>query len=212
MQKFTPQDLYLHAKIMDVHVAPGANGVAAGTVRSVKREDNDYVSCIWEFHSDATPPRQLTRGPGLDKSPRWSPDGQQLAFTSNRGGSIQLYLLDRDGGEARQVGDFPLGAGECRWTPDGRKLLTTVALAVDPDLRGGRGDPPPQRNGPQPEVCWRLPYKMDGLGYTLKREIHLFEVDAASGESKQLSDGAFDVMGCDPSPDGRHIAYSRTRE
>jgi dipeptidyl aminopeptidase/acylaminoacyl peptidase len=83
---------------------------------------------------------------------------------------------------------------------------------VDPDRRGGRGGPPPQRKGPQPEVCWRLPYKMDGLGYTLKREIHLFEADIVSGESRQLSDGAFDVMGCDPSPDGGHIAYSRTRE
>jgi Tol biopolymer transport system component len=50
------------------------------------------------------------------------------------------------------------------------------------------------------------------MGYMLKREIHLFRLDVASGEHRQLTDGAFDVWASIASPDGRHIAYSRTRE
>jgi dipeptidyl aminopeptidase/acylaminoacyl peptidase len=213
MQKFTPEDLFLHQKATEIHAAPGRDGtgVAAATVRSARRQDNCYVSCIWEFHSDATPPRQLTRGPGLDSSPRLSADGKRLAFLSDRSGTVQIYVLELAGGEARQLGHFPLGAGPCRWTPDGSMLLTTAPVAVNPDVQGRRGEPSPQRKDHEPEVCWRLPYKSDGTGYLLGRESHLFGVDLSSGESTQLTDGAFDVMGCDPSPNGRHVAYSRSR-
>jgi dipeptidyl aminopeptidase/acylaminoacyl peptidase len=214
MKNFSPDDLYLHRKITEVHVAPGAHGtgVAAGTVRSAEREGNRYISCIWEFHSDASAPRQLTRGPGLDRSPRWSPDGGRLAFLSDRSGSTQLYVLERSGGEAAQVGEFKLGVSTFRWAAGGHSLLATAAVSVDPDRHGRSGDEVPARQAHEPEVCWRLPYKSDGVGYVLGREIHLFSVDVRSGAATRLTRGAFDVMGCDPSPNGRHIAYNRTRE
>lgn len=214
MQKFSPEDLYLHRKLTELDALQDTRlgGVAAATVRSVDRERNTYVSHIWQFHGDGSPPRQLTQGTALDKSPRWSPDGRTLAFVSDRSGTAQVYLLDREGGEARQLGKLPLGAGPCRWMPDGRSLLTSAAVAVDPDRRGARAPTQAPRKEEAPEVCWRLPYKSDGVGYLLGREVHLFALDAGSGEARQLTDGAFDVMGFDPSPNGRHIAYSRSRE
>jgi dipeptidyl aminopeptidase/acylaminoacyl peptidase len=206
--------LYLHQKLTDVHCA---GGLAAATVRSVDRDNDQYLSCIWAFPLEAgQAPRQLTRGPGRDQSPRWSPDGRQLAFLSGRaGGAPQLYLMARDGGEARQLGQFELGVTQLRWAPDGKSLLATVALAVDPELRGKRaaaGGAPPERSASTAEVCWRLPYKSDGIGYLLRREIHLFRIDAATGEAVQLTDGPFDVQAFEPSPNGKHIAYSRTSE
>jgi dipeptidyl aminopeptidase/acylaminoacyl peptidase len=212
MRPFTPDDLYLHQKIMDLDCAP-RGALAAGTVRSVDRDNDKYLSCIWAFPLDGAPARQLTHGPGLEKSPCWSPDGGQLAFVSNRaGGAPQLYLLPRNGGEARQVADFEMGVSSLRWTPDGKNLLVTAAVRADPDARGKRSGHVPERSPNAPEVCWKLPYKSDGVGYLLQREIHLFSVDVASGECQRLSDGPFDVMGFAPSPNGRHIAYTRTRE
>jgi dipeptidyl aminopeptidase/acylaminoacyl peptidase len=61
-------------------------------------------------------------------------------------------------------------------------------------------------------VAWKLPYKSDGIGYLLGREIHLFRLDVDSGEQRQLTDGNFDVLAFEPSPDGRRIALCRTRE
>lgn len=215
MQPFTPQDLFLHQKITDLHCT-GAAGMAAAAVRSVNRDRDDYLSCIWGMPLDGRPARQLTHGPGLDASPRWSPDGRQLAFTSTRaGGAPQAYVMPSDVGDARPLGRFEMGVTQLRWAPDGKSLLACAALAVDPQKRGqrattGPGDAP--RAPTAPEVCWRLPYKMDGIGYTLAREIHLFRIDGASGETTQLTDGPFDVQGFEPSPNGRHIAFSRTRE
>lgn len=212
MKPFTPDDLYLHHQVSELHCVPG-HPLAACTVRHVDRENDKYLSRIWAYAADGQPPRQLTQGPGLDKEPRWSPDGKRLAFASDRaGGAPQLYVMDLAGGEARQLGQFDLGVTQLCWAPDGKHLYATVAVAVDPDRRAGGGGGSAQRDPNAPEVAWRLPYKSDGVGYILGREVHLVRIDAQSGEAAQLTQGPLDVMGMDPSPDGRHLAYTRTRE
>lgn len=208
---FSVEDLYLNHKVMELD-GDDATGAFACTVRSVDRENDSYVSCIWEVPADGLPPRQLTHGPGKDNTPRWSPDGKQLAFVSNRSGGLQVHLLPRAGGEARQLTKFEQAASDMVWTPDGRGLVVAAAVQVDPDARGARAEPPKQRRGNAPEVVWKLPYKSDGMGYLLAREVHLFHVDARSAETRQLTDGAFDVMAHAVSPNGRHIAYVRSRE
>jgi TolB protein len=47
--------------------------------------------------------RQITFGEGSNESPAFSPNGKHLAFTSTRGGSKQVYLIDRDGRNVRQI-------------------------------------------------------------------------------------------------------------
>ena len=209
---FEVEDLYLHQKVTEIDAAPDGQS-AACTVRSIDREKDDYVSCIWSVSLDGTRRTQLTRGPGKDQSPRWSPDGSRLAFVSNRGGSPQVHVLPKDGGEAAPLSHLEGSVSDLRWTPDGAALLVTSAVMVDPDWRGERanGREVPNRKV-RPEVAWKLPYKSDGMGYMLSREIHLFRVDAQTGEHRQLTDGPFDVMAFDVAPNGRHVAYSRTRE
>ena len=59
--------------------------------------------------------RQVTFGPGSDEQPAFAPDSYFLAFTSNRSGSRQIYLITRHGGDAKKV---PTGSGDAsfpRW-------------------------------------------------------------------------------------------------
>ena len=66
--------------------------------------------------------RQLTFSPKSDSSPRWSPDGRTLAFLSNRGERMQIYLLRMDGGEAVPLTSGKNAAGQFRWSPDGTEI------------------------------------------------------------------------------------------
>lgn len=207
---FTVEDLYLHQKVTELAGAPDGQSVAC-TVRSVDREQDDYLSCIWLLSTDGGR-RQLTRGPGKDQTPRWSPDGSRLAFISDRGGSPRVHLLPKNGGEAAPLGELPGAVSDLRWMPDGKALVVSAPVTVDPDWRGERpnGRQPAERKV-QPFVAWKLPYKSDGIGYVLAREVHLFRLDAASGEHRQLTDGAFDVLAFGVAPNGKHLAYARTR-
>lgn len=211
---FEIDDLYLHRKVSSLHCVPAAPA-ALCAVRFAQREQDSHGSEIRSFALDGcSPGRLLSDGQGTDTSPRWSPDGQRIAFLSTRaGGSPQLFVMDASGGSLRQVGQFEQSVTQLRWMPDGQSLLVTAAVAVDPDLRGRPANsPPPERAATAPEVVWRLPYKADGVGYLLQRQIHLFIIDLASGLQRQLTQGAFDVLGFDVSPDGTRLAYSRSRE
>jgi len=208
---FEVDDLYRHLVVAELHGSPTAEQVAC-VVRSVDRDGNTYRRKLWLFPLDGEAGLQITQGPGDDQTPRWSPDGTELAFISNRTGAAQIYRMDLRGGEARPLGALPGGVSALCWTPDGSALLASVALPFDPELRGARGGTPgAARDDGAPEVVWKLPYKSDGIGYLLAREIHLFRVDARTGASTQLTDGAFDVLAHAVSGDGQRVAYVRTR-
>jgi len=69
--------------------------------------------------------RQLTQHFAIDTEPTWSPDGKQIAFTSDRGGQPQIYVVSSSGGEAKRVTFEGKQNLRPRYSPDG-KLLALV--------------------------------------------------------------------------------------
>ena len=67
----------------------------------------------------------LTHNPAYDIAPAWSPDGQWIAFASDRAGRRAIYVMDRFGGQVRRLttGDNPYS--DPRWSADGQRLVFT---------------------------------------------------------------------------------------
>jgi len=63
----------------------------------------DWQKDVWLVSSRGGAATRLPVPPAVDSEPFFTPDGRQVAFTSNRGGSSQVYLVPVDGGEPRQV-------------------------------------------------------------------------------------------------------------
>lgn len=57
-----------------------------------------YKGDIYTVPSTGGNARQLTTNPAYDTHPIWSPDGQQIAFASSRQGSMDIYIVSKDGG------------------------------------------------------------------------------------------------------------------
>lgn len=78
--------------------------------------------------------RQITQGMALNRQPRFSPDGRQLAFVSDRGGSANIWIADRDGRHARQLSNLhghPYGAVTSpAWSHDGRTIVASQMLGA----------------------------------------------------------------------------------
>lgn len=68
--------------------------------------------------------KRITSGPSWDVQPRFSPDGREIAFTSDRGGGNNIWRAKIDGSDAKQVSkeDFRL-LNNAAWTPDGEYLI-----------------------------------------------------------------------------------------
>jgi TolB protein len=72
--------------------------------------------------------RRLTDHFAIDTEPAWSPDGQQLIFTSNRGGNPQIYRMPASGGAAERIsveGDYNVCAS---FAPDGRSIVMVTRI------------------------------------------------------------------------------------
>ncbi|MGZ6281474.1 MAG: S9 family peptidase [Ktedonobacteraceae bacterium] len=82
---------------------------------------------IWVVDTQGGEPRPLTKGPGNDNCPRWSPDNQHIAYISktkieDKPSKAQLYLMTLKDGETRQVCTMPDEVSELDWSPDGQRI------------------------------------------------------------------------------------------
>ena len=92
------------------------------TVSTTEWENNRFDTEIW-LALEGGEPFQLTRTEDKSSSnPRWSPDGEWIAFVADRGDKAQVYRIAPGGGEARQVTHSQTGVGSFSWSPDGLSL------------------------------------------------------------------------------------------
>jgi dipeptidyl aminopeptidase/acylaminoacyl peptidase len=80
--------------------------------------------CVADVETGAV--RTISGEPAIaDRGPAWSPDGQRLAFASERSGWFEVHVIHPDGSDAQQLthdeGDF----GELAWSADGTRILAT---------------------------------------------------------------------------------------
>jgi tricorn protease len=78
---------------------------------------------VWTADRQGRNVRRLTATPAVEEHPHFSPDGKQIAFTSNRAGGTAVYVVDAAGGMPRRLTWHPSGAAVRGWTPDGRSVL-----------------------------------------------------------------------------------------
>lgn len=82
-----------------------------------------YGSDVWTADKNGENVRRITSTPAVESTPHFSPDGSKIAFTSNRGGSNAVYVVDARGGIPTRLTWHPSSATVRGWTPDGTSVL-----------------------------------------------------------------------------------------
>ena len=66
---------------------------------------------------------RLTDNSAMDTRPAWSPDGMKIAFTSNRDGMNEIYVMDANGSDVKRLTNNMVEDANPSWSPDGRRML-----------------------------------------------------------------------------------------
>lgn len=194
MPELTAEMIVDLAYPQQIQLSPDGNSIVY-TLFPQSNKDEYPVNAIWLATTAGTSSaHQFTSGDAQDHTPKWSPDGNQIAFLSDRTtrGIPQLYLIQRDGGEARSLISVKnkQGVKDFAWSPNGSQIafISADEPSAEDELR--------EKNRDDAEVYGEH-WQYDRLRL----------LDLPTGKVTVLVSGERHVTCFAWSPDGTELAY-----
>jgi len=213
---FDVREMLKLQRVADPQLSPDGRWVAY-QVTSPDLAANRNRTHIYVVAAAGGEPRQLTSGNASATTPRWSPDGRRLAFTT--GG--QVWTMKPDGSDREQVTNISTGAADPVWSPDGRHIAFASDVYPDcaDDACNKRRNEEAEKNPVKAHVADRLLYRHWNAWKGGKRT-HVFVVASGGGAARDLTPGDWDAppfsLGGPTdyafSPDSRELAFARNTD
>jgi dipeptidyl aminopeptidase/acylaminoacyl peptidase len=201
------------ARISEPQLSPDGRTVAFTVARpDIAKNSTDRQ--IYTVPSDGGTPVQITKDGG-NQRPRWTPDGKRIVFVSTRTGTSQVWSMNADGSDPKQITSLAAGAEGVIVSPDGGSILFTSNVYPDcPDQACNDKRTEADKGKVQPRVYTSLLYRHWSDWQPATRK-HLLIASIEGGPVKDLTPGNFDVPtfslgGPDDyafSPDSKEVAY-----
>ena len=195
---WTAEKIMQYKNITATDISPDGKYIAYVVNAAVMEgEKSEYNSQLWVAATDGSMDVQYTQGEKSSTSPKFSPDGKQIAFLSRRvENKPQIFVIRLMGGEAEQITTVKSGVSDFKWSPDGTQI---AYIMQDPET----AEEEKQKKEKTDVVLVDQNYKYNHL-YTISLGASM----EGKRETKQLTGGEYHVNGFDWSPDGSTIAFS----
>lgn len=211
-RRLVSEDLFNIKSVSNPQISPnGEEAVFLST--EIDSKDNKYYARLFHLQLQTGVITQWTYGKERISAPKWSPDGRSVAFLSNREEKNQLYVINRNGGEAKKVTSYEAGISSFLWDPSGEKIWLSSKLKKDKKFTDK--EEKDENQFPKAYVVDRMKYKMDGVSGAGLIEQNLFSQIAVlnlEDESlEQVTTGDYNHSLQAISPDGQKLVIGVNR-
>ncbi|MEE4153304.1 MAG: S9 family peptidase [Erythrobacter sp.] len=211
---FTGADLFGLSVASDPQISPDGSKIAYVRATNDVMTDSE-VRSIWLIDVATGAQTPLVSGAGAHYSPRWSPNGDRLAYISTQsGGGPELHVRWMATGQSANITALAESPRGIAWSPDGTRIAYTARVPGE-SLKLGKAPAKPEGaewKAP-PTIIDRVTYRRDGAGYVKPGYTQVFMVSATGGAPRQLTFGNRNHAGAlEWAPDGQRILISGNRD
>lgn len=215
----TPSRTFSGRDLFDLQVAADPQISRDGKAVAYTRIGYDIMSdqsrqSIWLIDTASGVQSPLAAGKGASFAPRWSPDGERIAYVSTQDdGRPQLFVRWMRTGAVTRLAELLASPGGLTWSPDGKSIAFTMFAPDQPEKLGAAPEKPEGAHWAEPlQIITDVIYRTDDEGYLKPGYTHVYVVSAEGGSPRQLSFGAYNESG--PlawSADGKFLFASGNR-
>jgi dipeptidyl aminopeptidase/acylaminoacyl peptidase len=210
---FGPDDLFALEAASDPQISPDGREIAYVRVSEDIMTDKARTM-IWLIDVATGAQRPLDGAMG-ESGPRWSPDGNRLAYMApGPDGRGQLHVRWTESGESAVLAVLPEHVGALAWSPDGRRIVFGMHVPAPAPSFGSAPKKPEGAKWADPlDIITGVHYRQDEAGYLKPGFTHLFVISADGGAPRQLTFGDYNDPGpVSFTPDGQSVIFVSQRD
>ncbi len=211
-QVFAREDVFALEYADDPQISPDGNDVVyvrTGLDIMTDRKKRH----LWILNTIGTNHQKLTLSDRNEASPRWSPDGNRIAFTSATDEGSEIFIYWLHSGKLAQITHLERSPSGISWSPDGKFIAFSMLVPKAPTVLVTPPKKPKGANWAEaPRVTTRLKHEADGSGYLEPGFYHLFVVPSEGGAARQITTGNYHHRGTPKwTNDGKSLIFSANR-
>jgi dipeptidyl aminopeptidase/acylaminoacyl peptidase len=212
--KLTPEVLWQFGRIGGETVSPDQTSVLYGVTYYDVKENKGFKD-LYVFNLKSGKTSKITNSAENEGSACWRPDGKRIGYLSDKSGSTQLWEMNPDGKDKKQITFIEEGIGDFKYSPDGSKIVFLKTVKLDQNISDKYPDLPKANARLETDLMYRHwdswhDYTYNHLFITDYNEKGIHEGnDIMKGErfdSPMKPFGGMEQVAI--SPDGKTIAYT----
>lgn len=195
LKPFGYEDVFDLQYVSDPRIAPNGQKIVYRRMGFDILNDK-AVGNLWLINADGSQHQKLTTREGNESGPRWSPQGDRIAFVSDTDEGAEIYIYWLDTGKIARISQLPHSPKSLTWSPKGDHLAFSMQVDKKPPVLAKMPEKPKNAKwADAPRITDRLYHEADGRGYIAPGFDHLFVIPSQGGHARQVTTGDYHHRG-----------------